>query len=76
MSNRRRGYAAYLLRLWQVEEGEDAPWRASLESPQSGERQGFASLGDLFTFLEKKVREIARDQPPPGVEEKGGDSEM
>jgi hypothetical protein len=75
MSNRRRGYVAYLLRLWQVEEGENAPWRASLESPQSGERQGFASLGALSAFLEEKVHEIARDQPPPDVEEKGGDSD-
>jgi hypothetical protein len=53
MSNQKRGYVAYLLRLWQAEEGETAPWRASLESPQSGERWGFAGLAELFAFLEK-----------------------
>jgi hypothetical protein len=75
MSNRRRGYVAYLLRLWQAEEGEDAPWRASLESPQPGKRQGFASLAELFTFLEKETRQVVQDQPAPNRGEKGGDSD-
>jgi hypothetical protein len=44
-------YLSYLLRLWQ-EGGGRAQWRASLESPQGGERLGFASLVDLFIFLE------------------------
>jgi hypothetical protein len=52
---RQRRYLSYLLRLWQ-ESGGDAPlWRASLEWPQSGDRQGFASLVDLFAFLEKET---------------------
>lgn len=51
MSNRRKGYVAYLLRLWQVGEGENAWWRASLETPQTAERRGFASLDDLFEYL-------------------------
>ncbi|MGD8793689.1 MAG: hypothetical protein PVF47_14135 [Anaerolineae bacterium] len=75
MTERRRGYVAYLLRLWQVEEGEHAPWRASLESPQTGTRQGFASLVDLFTFLEKQTGQVARGRPPPGTGEKGGNGE-
>jgi hypothetical protein len=73
MSNRRRGYVAYLLRMWQVEERENAPWRASLESPQTGERRGFASLVDLFSFLEKETCQVVRDQPAPNRGEKGGD---
>jgi hypothetical protein len=56
-------YLSYLLRLWQESGGSppgdplgDPPlWRASLESPQSGERLGFASLADLFAFLEKET---------------------
>ena len=64
---------AYLLRLWQVEEGENAPWRASVESPQSGERRGFAGLAELFTFLEKKTREIMRDSTASNRDEEGGD---
>ena len=51
--SQQRGYMAYLLRLWQADEGENAPWRASLQSPQSGERRGFADLAELFAFLEK-----------------------
>jgi hypothetical protein len=73
MSNRRRGYKAYLLRLWQVEEGENAPWRASVESPQGGERQGFAGLADLFAFLERKTREIMQDSSASERGEEGGD---
>lgn len=75
MSNSRRGYVAYLLRLWQVEQGENAPWRASLESPQTGERRGFAGLAELFTFLEKEVCQAVQDQPSPGAGERGGDSD-
>ena len=50
-----RRYRAYMLRLWQVD-GEGGPtWRASLESPHTGERHGFASLEALFTFLAEQV---------------------
>jgi hypothetical protein len=56
----KRRYLSYLLRLWQDSGGdlpgdEPAPWRASLEIPQSGDRLGFASLADLFAFLENKT---------------------
>jgi len=51
----RPGYLAYMLRMWQVE-AEDGPvWRASLESPHTGERQGFADLEALFAFLTEKT---------------------
>ncbi len=54
----RRGYLSFLLRLW-LESGGDAPlWRVSLERPQDGERLGFASLEDLFAFLEGETRSI------------------
>jgi hypothetical protein len=49
---------SYLLRLWREGGGSpqgDAPvWRASLERTQHGERLGFATLPDLFAFLEKE----------------------
>ena len=48
-------------------------WRASVESPQTGERRGFASLADLFTFFQGEVGQVDRDQHPPNVGEKGGD---
>lgn len=55
-----RQYLSYLLRLWQASRGDpprDPPlWRASLESPQTGVRLGFASLRDLCAFLEEETR--------------------
>lgn len=56
-----RRYLAYLLRLWQEGGGSSDPlgdpplWRAALEWPQSGRRQAFASLEDLFAFLEEET---------------------
>ena len=60
-----RRYLAYLLRLWQ-ESADDPPggdrplWRASLQSPQSDELMGFASLADLFAFLGKETGTSSR----------------
>ena len=63
--NEQRRYMAYLLRLWQESGGErarsdahpDGPlWRASLERPQGGERLGFASLEDLYAYLDAQTR--------------------
>ena len=42
-------YCAFLLRLWR-EEGETY-WRASLEDPLTGEKQGFANLNRLVKYL-------------------------
>jgi hypothetical protein len=64
--NQRRRYLSYLLRLWQ--EGADVPplWRASLERSQGGDRLGFASLADLFAFLEDETGSSS-----PGLERTG-----
>lgn len=61
-------YRAYLLRLWRessTAETQGGPatspqpegwvWRASLETPQAGERKGFACLEDLFAFLRQQT---------------------
>jgi hypothetical protein len=53
--NQERRYLSYLLRLWQENGGDPPLWRASLERPQHGERLGFASLVDLFDFLDKET---------------------
>ena len=55
MSREQGRYISYLLRLWQTRSEGKLIWRASLESPHTGERYGFATLGDLFEFLEKEV---------------------
>jgi hypothetical protein len=55
-SSQQRLYLSYLLRLWQTSDGAKQVWRASLESPGTGERQGFASLSDLFDFLQAQTK--------------------
>ena len=54
----RRDYLSYLLRLWRVGK-QKAVWRASLESPHTGERIGFASLDALFAFLRQQTDDEA-----------------
>ena len=54
----KREYMAYLLRMWR--ETHDANWRAVLENPNNGERNGFATLEDLVSFLEGKTGESIR----------------
>ncbi len=55
MKKTQRRYLSYLLRLWQTSDGKKQIWRASLESPGTGERRGFASLKDLFGFLQAQT---------------------
>jgi hypothetical protein len=42
---------AFMLRLWQVKCGEASTWRATVESPHTGERRAFADLEGLLDFL-------------------------
>lgn len=51
-------YQAYLIRLWLVDEESKFVWRASLENAHTGERQGFATLAKLLTYLESHMEEI------------------
>lgn len=48
-------YHAYLLRLWQTRLDGKAVWRALLECPHTGERQGFTDLQALFAYLAETV---------------------
>jgi len=57
-------YQAYLLRLWRARYKGKWQWRASLESPHTGERQAFASLEQLFTFLDERCGSQTADTPP------------
>jgi hypothetical protein len=56
-------YVSYLLRLWQVQSQEGPVWRASLEQASTGERRGFASLADLYAFLERETAPVDEDEP-------------
>ena len=62
-------YLAYLLRLWRIAE-EKANWRASLEDPHTGERLGFASLKELFSFLKEQTGTGSDTIAQDGREEK------
>jgi len=56
MTNKGDRYLAYMLRLWQADDDKGEPvWRASLESPHTAERQGFADLEGLFAFLKERT---------------------
>ena len=48
-------YLAYMLRLWQVDRQGKKEWRASLESPHTAERLGFADVDQLLAFLQEKT---------------------
>ena len=61
MSDLRRRRLSYLLRLWQTEQEGTLVWRASLQSAHTGQRQGFASLAELYAFPEKEI--AAADEP-------------
>jgi len=54
-------YYAYMLRLWRSESQGRRQWRASLESPHTGERQLFSELEQLFAFLSEQCEGQAPD---------------
>ena len=56
MKDKSPHYLSYLLRLWGAEQDAEFTWRALLESPMTGERHGFASLKDLFAFLQTQLQ--------------------
>jgi hypothetical protein len=58
-SEKQPDYYAYLLRLWR-EEGTGENWRASLENARTGERIGFASLADVFGYLDRQLKPALR----------------
>ena len=80
MMGEQPGYQAYMLRMWRVDTGRGPAWRASLESPHTGERQGFANRQLLYAFLEEKTGEDVRGAQPrakPGSpEEECGKSQV
>ena len=73
MSKAQPGYRSYFLRLWEAYTEGELVWRASLESPHSRQRRGFASLADLFAFLESEVGDTVQSQAAPNVYGEGGD---
>ncbi len=71
-------YLAYMLRLWQVNHQGHLLWRASLESPHTGERWGFTDIAQLLAFLQEKTDiRVASAEPDDNRESsgQGGDEE-
>jgi hypothetical protein len=69
MAHAKRRYIAYLLRLWQESYAGTTIWRASLEDPHTGQRQGFADLERLLSFLRAQTTQgeqggSATTEPP------------
>jgi hypothetical protein len=60
-TGKQRDYVSYLLRMWQDSGDErsfppkEALWRASLQSPHTGERIGFGDPEDLFAYLRAQI---------------------
>jgi hypothetical protein len=68
MTTEQQRYLAYMLRLWQVSSDGEPIWRASLESPHTGERHSFANLELLFAFLEEqKGSQPKRKEQPKDI---------
>ena len=73
-TRKQNDYVSYMLRMWHDggDEGpspsKEAPWRASLQSPRTGDLVGFASLEELFCFLQRQagLLPLARDERDDG----------
>lgn len=55
MTDKHPIYYAYLLRVWR--DGPDNPWRATLEDPHTGDVIGFATIEQLYDFIQSQVAE-------------------
>jgi hypothetical protein len=54
MNDEPDAYQTYLLHLWRAKWQGQWQWRASIESPRTGERQVFAGLQQLLAYLVEK----------------------
>jgi len=64
VSDRRLRHQSYVLRLWEVRTAGERAWRASLQSPGSGERHAFADPQSLFRFLQQTMEAPMEPHPP------------
>ena len=66
MADEGQRYLSYLVRLWRTSSDGQQIWRASVERPGSGERQGFGSLQELFDFLAAQTSRIELEDTHDG----------
>lgn len=55
MDRNKNRYLSFMLRLWSGFTEGSSGWRASLEDPETGERQGFADMQQLFVYLRERT---------------------
>lgn len=66
MEDQHQRYYSFMLRLWNSGSEVRPVWRASLESPHTGERLTFATLKRLFDFLEDQCDQAGSPDVPAG----------
>jgi hypothetical protein len=59
---------AYMLRIWRATDKGQVTWRASLEDPTTGDRQGFANLDRLISYLETQMAPESSEDADEGGE--------
>jgi len=64
VTQKQQVYCSYLLRLWREGHSSQSPWRASLESAQTGKIYRFAGLEELFVFL--RQQEVSNNKQDKG----------
>ena len=64
-------YLSFLLRLWQAQLNDSLVWRASLESPLTGERRSFPDLESLLFYLQEKTNQPVQPAVFPPDEARG-----
>jgi hypothetical protein len=63
MDPKRRGYVAYMLRLWRVHDGQKTIWHASLQDVRGGPRLGFADLDQVVAYLRQELNLPSEPRP-------------
>lgn len=63
-SDKQPSYKSFWLRCWQSDNravSTAAGWRFSLENPESGRKQGFTDLEELFAFLQAEINLVENE---------------
>jgi hypothetical protein len=55
-------YYSCLLRLWQVQTGEQSIWIASIQNPSTGELRSFPNVGALIQFLQDEFGNCEKER--------------
>ncbi|MFN8489012.1 MAG: hypothetical protein U0350_15605 [Caldilineaceae bacterium] len=65
---RPNNYTAYLVRMWQ--EKPNTPWRAFAQCASTGEKFYFATLAELFAFLQAQTEAGSPGETGPPAADK------